>query len=492
MFRLPNHLSAATARWRPRSLTIAARGAVAFVAMFLAVLLAPENNFAASADQPATVSLPGARHQSTGIRLTPVVSQPFLQSIQMTGRVTLNEERLAHIYPIVEGLVEAVDVALGDTVQAGDRLVVVHSREVGAAKLDLYQAKLQHETATLNLRLQEELVSNTRQLLEALRKQEDIRQIQRRFTGQSMGDYRERLLQAYASALKSEADVQRLGSIVDSGAVSAKQLYAAEANRNADQATFEARIEQIEFELKMAMLKAQQAVREVETRIAVCTTNLQILGCERSEIDSIDPVRQGEAVSDYVIRAPFAGTIISKDVVLKEQARPDSQIMAIADLSTVWIEANVYEKDVPYLSSLANQTLEIRNDAWPDRVFTARVFSSGEIMNETSRTIPLRAVADNAQRMLKPGMFITVSFRAGDPQQSVLQVPTSAVQEHAGQRFVFVPDGPDAFQRRDVVTGPQSGQMTVIQSGLTTQDQVVSSGGFVLKSLLLESLLGED
>ncbi len=447
---------------------------------------------ASLAQDETIVSLPRQQQQTVGIRLAPVVEQPFFQSIQMTGRVALNEERLAHIYPIVEGQVEAVDVALGKTVQAGDRLVVVRSREIGTAKLDLYQAKLQHEWAALNLRLQEEQTTNTQRLLQSLRTQDDIREIQQRFAGQNMGDYRERLLQAYASSLKSAADVQRLGGIVESGAVSAKQLHAAEAARNADQATFEARIEQIEYELKTAMLSAQQAVREAETRIAVCTTNLQIMGSERSEIDQIDPVRQGESVSDYVIRAPLSGTIISKDVVLKEQVRPDSQIMSIADLSTVWIEANVYEKDVPLLPSLKNQVLEIRNDAWPDRVFTATVFSSGDIMNETTRTIPLRALADNADRLLKPGMFITVSFHAGDPKKQMIQVPASAVQEHAGQHFVFVPQGNDSFKRRDVAIGMQGNNMTVITAGLTPQDQVVSHGGFVLKSLLLESLLGED
>lgn len=444
------------------------------------------------ADDETTVSLPRDRHQATGIEITAAAEQPFYQSIRMTGRVSLNEERLAHIYPIVEGQVDTVDVALGTTVQAGDRLVVVRSREVGSAKLDLYQAKLQHEWAALNLRLQEELATNTRGLLEALRNREDIRQIQQRFAGQSMGDYRERLLQAYASALKSAADVQRLDSIAETGAVSAKQLYAAEANQNADQATFEARIEQIEYELETARLSAQQAVREAETRIAVCTTNLQILGCEPEEIAGINPQRQGQTVSNYVIRAPLAGTIISKDVVLKEQVRPDTQIMSIADLSTVWIEADVYEKDVPLIALLKGQTIQVHSEAWPGREFPAQVFSSGEIMDQATRTISLRAIAENEQRLLKPGMFVTISFRAGDPDQSVLQVPSSAIQAHAGQTFVFVPQGDDHFQRRDVQIGPHSNRMTVIQSGLSAGEPVVSRGGFMLKSLLLESLLEED
>ncbi len=176
--------------------------------------------------------------------------------------------------------------------------------------------------------------------------------------------------------------------VSDSGAISSKQLYAAKASRNADAATFFARVEQIDFELKTSQLQASQLVKEAETRVAVATTNLRIMGCELKDIENIDPVQQGESVSDYFIRAPFTGTVISKDVVLREQVRPETQIMAIADTTSVWIEANVYEKDAPLLESLKDRPVIVRNAAWPDREFEARIFFTGEIMDEKTRTFP--------------------------------------------------------------------------------------------------------
>lgn len=445
-----------------------------------------------AAQLPVTVQFTESQRVASIVKVEKAIERTFSRSISLTGKIALNEEKLAHIYPIVSGQVDSVKVALGDTVAEGDVLLSVHSREVGTAKLELYQAKLQLELARLKLSLQDELVNNTKELLVALKKQDEISELQDRFTGRSMGDYRERLLQAYAAFVKSEADVQRLTSIADSGAISSKHLLVAKATRNADSATFFARLEQIDYELRTSQLQASQLVKEAETRVAVATTNLQIMGCELKDIENIDPLQQGEAVSNYFIRAPFSGTIISKDVVLREQVRPETQIMSIADMSTVWIEADVYEKDSPLLESLKDRPVTVRNAAWPDREFAAKIFFTGEIMDEKTRTISMRAVADNANHLLKPGMFVTIEFTAQNDNRPVIQVPSAAVLEHAGAQFVFVKIADSTFERRDVKIGETNGSTTVIRSGITKSDSVVTSGGFVLKSKMLESLLGDE
>lgn len=441
---------------------------------------------------PSVVTLTSSQSKSSGIRVARPVHEPFSRSISLTGQVSLNEDRLAHIYPIVSGQVDAVKVSLGDVVNEGDLLVVVHSREVGTAKLDLYQAKLALELAQLKLKLERDVTSNTEELLRSLRNGDEISQVQQMFDGRTMGDYRERLLQSYAAYVKSDADLKRLSSITGNGAISGKQLLAAEATRNADSATFLARIEQIEYELQTSLLQATQLVKEAETRVAVSATNLQIMGCSAESLRNIDPVQQGESVSDYNILAPFSGTVISKDVVLREQVRPDTPIMSIADLSTVWVEANVYEKDVPQIQSLKDHPVRVRNAAWPDREFEAKIFFTGEIMDEATRTISMRAVAKNADHLLKPGMFVMIDFTSQDTNSPVIQIPSGAVLEYGGQSFVFVKVGENDYERRNVQVGLSNGTMTVIEQGLQESDQVVTSGGFILKSKLLEGLMGEE
>lgn len=438
-----------------------------------------------------TVTFPESKWETSGLKIEPVSRIKFTDTVQLTGKVSLNEDKIAHIYPMIEGSVDQVQVGLGQVVKADDLLVVVHSREIGQAKLELYQARLQQEIAVVKDNIQREIAGNTRNLLDVLRKREPITQIESKFRSRSMGNYRERLLQAYASYLKSEADVDRLEEPTKTGAIAAKQFLAAESNRNADLATFQARIEQIEYELRTALLLSSQAVKEAATRVAVAATSLRILGCEEKDIKSIDPNSQGETISHYSIRAPLNGTVISKDVTLKEHLRPDTQILSIADLSTVWITADIYEKNIPLLKSLAGKPVRVLNEAWPDKTFQARIFYTGEIMDQSTRTIAMRAIAKNQDHLLKPGMFVTIEFDL-ESDEEILAIPNSAIQEHAGKSFVFVHQGAGEFEKRLIKPGKQNQTTTVVLEGLSAGEPVVLNGGFILKSKMLEDLMGEE
>ncbi len=112
-------------------------------------------------------------------------------------------------------------------------------------------------------------------------------------------------------------------------------------------------------------------------------------------------------------------------------------------------------------------------------------------MDESTRTISMRAIADNAEHLLKPGMFVTVDL-SGIAQQNALQVPLTAIQEHEGQKFVFVHRGEDQFVRRDIVVGSANESSVMIKEGLQPDESVVVEGGFILKSQMLAELMGEE
>ncbi|MFN5393274.1 MAG: efflux RND transporter periplasmic adaptor subunit [Planctomycetota bacterium] len=427
----------------------------------------------------------------SGITLQTPKEESLSVQVNLTGKVSLNEDRISHIYPMVEGTVDEVSVTLGQNVKADDLLVVIHSREIGQAKLNLYQARLQREIAIVKRDLQTRIADNTRQLIEELRQRRPIQEIESRFRTLTMGDYRERLLASYAGYLKSQADVSRLENVRDSGAVSGKLLLTAQSTRDADLATFQARIEQIEYEMQTDILLANQTVKEADTRIAVDATSLRILGVDTKDIESVDPTTQGEAISHYPIRAPFDGTVITKDVTVREQVRPSTSVLTVADLSTVWITADVFEENVPLLKSLEQQNVSIVNEAWPDKSFNATVFYTGEIMDEKTRTIALRAIAQNPDRLLKPGMFVNVIIPSAKSTSS-LTIPTDAIQEHEGKKFVFVHKEGTHFERRDIQMGQKAQGTTAVLRGLSPSDQVVVKGAFVLKSKMLADLLGEE
>jgi len=437
------------------------------------------------------IELPEELWGPSGIAIEKPREEMLAVPVTLTGKVSLNEDRISHIYPMVEGTVDSVSVSLGQSVKADDLLVVIHSREIGQAKLNLYQARLQREIAVVKRDLQTRIAENTRRLIDELRLRRPIQEIEGRFRTMAMGDYRERLLASYAGYLKSQADVTRLENVQDSGAVSGKLLLTAKSARDADLATFQSRIEQIEYEMQTDILLANQAVKEADTRVAVDATSLRILGVDTKDIESVDPTTQGEAISHYPIRAPFDGTVITKDCTVREQVRSSASVLTVADLSTVWITADVFEENVPLLKSLEEQTVSIVNEAWPDKTFSAKVFYTGEIMDEKTRTISLRAIADNSDRLLKPGMFVRVVIPGGN-SGSAMTVPSEAIQEHEGKKFVFVQVGATEFDRREVQVGPRLQGRTAIVRGVGPKDSVVVQGAFVLKSRMLAELLGEE
>lgn len=438
-----------------------------------------------------TVRLPIDAWSNSGVEVDAAVAQPFSRSIMVTGKIEINEDRLAHIYSMVEGSVDEVSVSLGDTVEANKPLAVIHSREVGTAKLELFQAQLAKESAENQERLTSQIVANTRELLEFLREGRPIQEVETTFRDKPMGDYRELALAAYSNYLKSQADLTRLETVGDSGAIAGRQILAAQANRNADLATFQSRIEQIAYDLDISLLQATQTLREASARVLIAETNLRILGCSEEELASINPAEQGESLSHYSIRAPFAGTILSKDVVLHEQVRPDVMLLKLADLSSVWVSVDIYEENVSRLAGLEGRSIQFTSNAIPDRVFEARVFHTGEIMDEATRTIALRATVDNPERLLKPGTFVTVHLPVSEAEQE-LTLPLSAIQEHEGRTFVFVHRGEGLFERRDVVLGETNGVQSVVVGGLESGESIAMRGGFVLKSLLLAELMGEE
>lgn len=431
------------------------------------------------------------REAAAGIVCEEVKRGPFTNALDLTGKVSLNEDQLAHVFPLVEGVVDSVLVQFGQTVKKGEPLVTVRSREVGQAKLDLMQYRMVRDFAQSRDQWSQRVAVNTLDLIAAMRSNATMDQIEQQFRDRPMGEYRNQLMNAYVAFFRSSMDLQRLGSLPETGAVPAKQRQAAESAVTADRASLQAALEQIGQDASRAAQLASQALKEAELQVAIASANLQILGYEPQELEASMADGSGEGMALYPVRSPLDGTVIEKDVVLLERAHPDQQMLTIADLSTVWIKTDIYEQQLPWLRDADRRRIQFRSEAWPGRTFEADVFFTGEIVDQATRTVSMIARAENPERLLKPGMFVTVSI-PGNPQSDAIQVPAAAVLEHAGNSFVFVRQAPGRYLRKDVVIGRRSGDQQEIVSGVTAGDPVVVSGAFTLKSLLLEAFLGEE
>lgn len=185
--------------------------------------------------------------------------------------------------------------------------------------------------------------------------------------------------------------------------------------------------------------------------------------------------------------SPFTGVVIERPVTEGAAVNPGSPLVVVSDLSQVWVIAEVDEAHLGRLSS--GGQVVIRAAAYPGESFTGRLAAIGDVVNPQTRRVTVRIEAANADRRLKPEMYVTVDLAASRPR-SVLVAPARAVQSMDGETVVFVRSSSGMFVRRSVVTGTDLEGDVEIVRGLEEGDVVATAGAFLLKSEL--SSAGEE
>lgn len=226
------------------------------------------------------------------------------------------------------------------------------------------------------------------------------------------------------------------------------------------------------------MLSARAERREAQD-------HLRLIGMSDDQIDQLD--RKQTIRSNVPITAPFDGRVILRNVTKGEVVEVTHRLFTIADLSTVWVLADIPEKDIPFIQKAertdGRQIVEVRLNAYPDEVFHGTVTYVGDVLDVATRTMNLRLELPNPDFKLKPEMYATVRVHSR-PTSDVLTVPENAIQRDRERRFVFVQRDSRTFEARDVKMGDSNGKQVAIVEGLREGEQVVTNGGFILKSEL--------
>lgn len=193
--------------------------------------------------------------------------------------------------------------------------------------------------------------------------------------------------------------------------------------------------------------------------------------------------------SVFPLTAPFAGTIIEKKAVLGELAPPDQSLFTVADLSTLWIEADLFEKDLAKVRPGMQASVTV--SAYPGEVFKGRLTYISSVVDKDSRTVKARVEVPNLDGRLKPEMFATAAIQTGSGAKALL-LPEDAVLLVQGQPTVFVAGNDGfAFVPRAVEVGERIQGRIVIRSGVAAGESVVTSGAYALKARLLKSQIGD-
>jgi membrane fusion protein, heavy metal efflux system len=219
---------------------------------------------------------------------------------------------------------------------------------------------------------------------------------------------------------------------------------------------------------------AQRELEQAETDRTVAQSEL---GRARKRLEQLGVSVDGP-VGPLVVRSPITGRVVDLAVAGGEfKNDPNAVLMTVADLSTVWLTANVQEKDVRRVKVGDGATAVF--SAYPDEHFVGKVFSVADLLDLDTRTVKVRVAMDNPDGRFKPGMFATVRF-AGTSTPRVV-VPNTALVLRGDETFAFVEVGDWVFEPRRVTTGQQQGPVTVITEGLDAGTPVVTSEAMVLQ-----------
>ena len=209
--------------------------------------------------------------------------------------------------------------------------------------------------------------------------------------------------------------------------------------------------------------------------VASGRTRLGVLGMTPDEIDAIE--ESGEPKRLVTVVAPRSGVVVNRGVTVGTSVDPSTTLLTIADLSRVWVLAEVPEASIPFVRVGTMAQLDFAASGRPP--FNARVDFVYPTLTERTRTLRVRLSAANPSGALKPGLYGTAAFESAGA--NVITVPRDAVVDTGLQQHVFVASG-DHFEPRPIIVGAQLADRVEVRSGLNEGEQIVASGVFLLDS----------
>ena len=241
-------------------------------------------------------------------------------------------------------------------------------------------------------------------------------------------------------------------------------------------------VRQAEYEQAQAAVAAQQAeVMRIEQR-------LHRFGVSADDIRN-GSEEKGNSASLAIIRAPFSGVITKFQVAPGEVISADRELFTIVDASSVWVLADLFEKDLGVVGRRG--TCRVIVNSYPDEVFAGTITDVSDFIDPETRTAKLRCVVPNPTYRLKLDMFATVQVPSSK-SVNALAIPSSAIQDLDNKPVAFVQTDGTHFDTRKVEVGAKTPDWIEIKKGVERGEKVVTQGAFRLKAVLKKEELKEE
>lgn len=216
--------------------------------------------------------------------------------------------------------------------------------------------------------------------------------------------------------------------------------------------------------------------RESDWLLQAAADRLRQFNVPASEIARLQ--QTGTVEHDITVESPASGFVTEYNALPNQYAQAEMKLYTIADLSSVWVYANVYQTDVGQLKPGTPATVTV--DAYPGKNFRGRIDQILPQVDPATRTARVRFVFDNPGLLLKPGMFVNVSI--GVPLGRQLVIPASGVLQTGTREIAFIDHGGGYLEPREIQTGPRLDDHVIVLKGLKAGDRIVSSANFLVDS----------
>lgn len=224
---------------------------------------------------------------------------------------------------------------------------------------------------------------------------------------------------------------------------------------------------------KIALQQAESDLAKARSHVARNEQALRLLGLlSEVDIDRFD--------GRVPVVSPIRGVVIERHVTDGQFVQTDGNpLLAVADLSNVWVVGDVFEKDLSLV--MASDATTITTTAYAGEQFAGRVEYVSDVIDPLTRTAKVRVSVPNPHGRLKPEMFASITLGVGGGAGSVLTLPSKAVFTEGGQSWVYIATAPGHFARRLVDVEQDLGTERRVRSGLHAGDRVVTEGGLLLR-----------
>ncbi len=406
--------------------------------------------------------------------------------LKLSGEIGLNEEKLVHIVPRLDGVVKKVFKDLGDRVVPGDALAIIESRELADAKINFLAATKQADLAKADIERENQLLANTSRMLDLLQKNLDLEEVYRGLKDLQIGKSRELLIPAYAKLSLAKSVYLREKKLLKKGISSESEYLLAEENYKSGEAKYIALREKIAYDGQWAVRQKNRTHEMEKLNLQTARQKLFALGLTDQDVDALSNQNE-HAFTKYELRSPLGGVIIQKHLSIGEAVKNDDAIFLLADLSEVWGNIAIPAKDLK--SVKLGQTVTVKDENLGIEA-QGKLTYLDSIIDKKNRTVTGRVVISNPELKWRPGAFVALELVL-EERTVPIAVPTKAIQTIRDWSVVFVKYG-NFFEARPLELGENDGDWVEVLQGLSAGERYAAQNSFVVKAEIEKSSAVHD